>query len=110
MGHCAYTIQRVNQTKGKQTGILGIPVPTIPAHYMIGDLMVNFYHSLDKARKCQKVRTNPLPVNDGKSLEQISEATFIEFWQMKRKILMKTSSGITITIQKENFPLESLSS
>ena len=87
MGHCAYTIQRVNQTKGKQTGILGIPVPTIPAHYMIGDLMVNFYHSLDKARKCQKVRTNPLPVNDGKSLEQISEATFIEFWQMKRKIL-----------------------
>lgn len=28
-----------------------------------------------------------MPVNDGKSLEQISEATFIEFWQMKRKIL-----------------------
>lgn len=88
LGHCGYTIHRASELKGEQTGILGIPAPTIPALAIIGDTIVRFYHSLDKARKVTRLLQQPEDtINSGREPEVIAPCTFMNFWFAKRSIL-----------------------
>lgn len=88
LGHSAYTLHECNDTKNEILGILGCPATTIPALYIIGNTVVRFYHSLDKARKIHKQFEQPLEtINDGSHPEIISECSFEAFWNAKRNIL-----------------------
>lgn len=85
LGHCAYTIDEVEDPKGEGLGIFGFPTATIPAGFIIGKQIVRFYHSLDKARKVSKKIGVPQEnVNDGTKKEVIGKCGFLDFWFTKQ--------------------------
>ena len=120
LGHCGYTIHRASELKGEQTGILGIPAPTIPALAIIGDTIVRFYHSLDKARKVTRFLKQPEDtINSGREPEVIAPCTFMNFWFAKRSILdaqweidydmdFGNPSGVSQLLVLKNFEKEHL--
>ncbi len=88
LGHCAYTLHDCSDTKNEISGILGCPAPTIPALFIIGNTIVRFYHSLDKARKIhRKFGGQTDVINDGSHPEVISDCSFEAFWNAKRNIM-----------------------
>lgn len=87
LGHCAYTIAEADDTKEETLGIMGIPVPTAPAIYLIGNKEIRFYHSLDKARKLMKKTSSTLTLNCGTEPEIVDKISFTDFFDIKRYIL-----------------------
>lgn len=122
LGHCAYTLHECNDTKNEALGILGCPAPTVPALYIIGNKVVRFYHSLDKARKIHKQFDQSFEtINDGSHPEVISDCPFEGFWNAKRNILDMNwemdyddnpegefGTDVSQFIKLENFEKESL--
>lgn len=87
LGHCAYTIAEADDTKDETLGIMGIPKPTAPAIYLIGNKEIRFYHSLDKAHKLMKKSGSKFTLNCGDAPEVVNKIPFTAFFEIKRYIL-----------------------
>lgn len=88
LGYCAYSLYRANDTKDETLGIMGPHTPTKPYMALIGNLLIRFYTSISAARSfCRRNKLSFEELNDGNAPEKIGELTFIEFWQVKRRIL-----------------------
>ncbi len=88
LGHCAYTLQRANDTRDETLGILAVHTPTKPYLALIGNLLFRFFTSESAAISFGKKNGwTTEELNTGRSPEKVTEISFIDFWRAKREIL-----------------------
>lgn len=121
-GYTAYSLHRVADMKDETPSLIGAPVPMIPTTIVLGDLILAFFHSKNKAQKMLKKGFKAAEnLNTGASPEKIGECSFIGFWLTRRKLLdmnweyngpdsQYLPNGIAQFIHKRNFEHEHLSS
>ncbi len=87
LGHFAYIIAVANDTRDETLGIFGHHQYMLPYVFMIGNMVLNFYPTINKAISNFKHKGRDMSlINDGISPEVIQNLNFIDFWLAKRTI------------------------
>jgi len=87
LGHCAYIIAVAPDTRDENLGVFGHHQQMIPYVFVIGNMVFNFYPTVNKAQSFFKRNDRDLSlINDGTKPEVIQKLCFIDFWLAKRTI------------------------
>ncbi len=87
LGHFAYIIAVANDTRDETLGVFGHHQYMLPYVFMIGNMVFNFYPTINKAFSNFRRKGHDLSlINDGISPEVIQNLSFIDFWLAKRTI------------------------
>lgn len=117
--YTAYSLHRVTDLKGETPSLIGAPVSTVPTTVILGDTILDFFHSKDKATRMADKGFNAAMLNTGTAPEQIGQCDFIGFWLTKRRLLDLNweyngpespyePNGVSQFIAKRNFEEEHL--